>query len=143
MRRLDFGIAFAAAALLGGLVWNADLTHAQPTATTPTVSSGNLPANQSVQLIAPNPTRRTIRICNTGASNNLWIWPLNVPSGTTQTAAQAVSDYVLAPLASNVISCYTPPTGMSAAQGGAQAVGPTNGYFGYSGSGTGASVEEW
>lgn len=143
MRRLDFGIAvFGGALTLAAMSWYGAPLYAQSTVINPVVSSGSLPANQSVQLVAPNPGRKSIRICNTGASNNVWIWPLNVPSGTTQTAAQAVSDYVLAPLASNVISCYTPPTGI-AGGGYEKTAGPTNGYFGYSGTGSNVSVEEW
>lgn len=134
--------ALGIAAVIAALISSVDLSNAQPTILTPTVSAGSLPANQVVQLIAPNPTRRAIRICNTGPTNNLWIFPSTNPSGTTLSTTAAVSDYVLAPLASNVISCYTPPTGMTVNASG-QANGGTTGYYGYSGSGTNASVEEW
>jgi hypothetical protein len=144
MNRWFYSAVAAIIVLCAAAFSTLDLGRAQITQLVPVVSSGSLPANQAVQLIAPNPTRHTIRICNTGGTNALWIFPSNLPSGSTlaATATAVVSDYILAAVASSVITCYTPPTGAFAGNAG-PFPGATNGWFGYSGSGTTAAVEEW
>jgi hypothetical protein len=141
MRRLDFGIAaFGAALALSAAAWFVPSSHAQPTIITPTISAGSLAAGTVATTLAiPNPTRHSIRICNTGSSNVVWIWPNN---SSTCIGVTPVSGYVIAPIASNVIACYTPPTGIVGTSAGG-VTGPTTGYCGNSILATTVSVEEW
>jgi len=102
---------------------------AQNTGLNPVATATSLTGTAGQQIIASNPTRRSIRICNTGATNAVWIWP-------GSSATTLVSDYVLAPVTSNVPACYTPPTGV---------VGATGAQWNAKSSGgtSTVSVEEW
>lgn len=118
----------AAATLVMPQSW-AQGTFPWPVVTVTTLVAGGQ------QIIGQNPSRRTIRICNTSATIALWIWPY--ASGAAATTL--VSAYILAPVASNVITCYVPPagTGTDGARAGAQWAASPSGAAGS------VSVEEW
>lgn len=80
-------------------------------------------------IITANPTRRSIRICNVGSTTAITIWPGSLTPPKT--------DEILAPVTSNVTTCYTPPNGI-VTSAGAQWNAIING--GTAGS---VSVEEW
>lgn len=106
-------VSVLVAAFLAAATWVVPPSLAQTTLPGPTVSAATLQASTAQVIALQNPTRRTISICNTGASNAMWIWP----GGTGGTAATTVSAYVLAPVTSNVIACYTPPSGLTGGLG--------------------------
>jgi len=127
MSRILFALIAAATACgLAAIAW------AQPTPTNPVLTVTTVPGNTATLIIAANPTRRSIRICNTGATNAVWIWP---------GSATIVSDYILAAVASSVITCYTPPSGITASPNATA----NNSFYAYTGvtAGTTVSVEEW
>lgn len=100
MKRLLLTSAVALA--LGGIAYMADLGHpiAQTTFPGP-VATAVAVTNAGVQLVAANPSRRAIEICNTGGTNGLWIWP-----GATATP---VSFREIPPVASSATTCYVSP----------------------------------
>lgn len=133
-------IVFATGLFIATVAWFCPaprLAQAQIGSASPVVTSGAiLPSTNSVaQIIGTNPTRHSIRICNTGVTNALWVWP-----GALGTIT---SDFILAPISSNVITCYTPPTGVVANSPGA--IGMGNSFNGHAigVNGTTYSVEEW
>lgn len=86
-------------------------------------------ATAALQIIGQNSTRRSIRICNPGPTNAIWIW-----SGAL---SPAKSEFLLAPVTSNVITCFTPPADVSGAAGNQWNAIITGGSTGSAG------VEEW
>jgi len=99
------------------------------TAIRPVVTTKTLTLTTASLLVATNGSRRSIRICNTGATNAIWVW--------AGPASPVLSDYILAPVTSNAIACYTPPTAITndaSQQYSAQAVGS---------GGSTVSIEEW
>jgi hypothetical protein len=117
------------AAAIAASSWSIPQLHAQATAIRPVVTTKTLTLTTASLLVTTNPTRRSIRICNTGATNAIWVW--------AGPASPVLSDYILAPVTSNVIACYTPPTAITndaSQQYSAQAVGS---------GGSTVSIEEW
>jgi hypothetical protein len=113
MKRLWIGLAalVTAAALFVGVHF--PQLSAQTTFNGPVMTTITLTTTASTQIIAANPSRRLIQICNVGASNGVWIAP-TVP-------AVANASIPLSALATLVATCYTsPPIGIggSAAGGG-------------------------
>lgn len=141
MRVLKFpAIVLTLALILGASLWLSGgprLALAQTGQLSPVATSGAIvPLTNSVaQIVGTNPSRHSIRICNTGATNALWVWPGPL--------ATVVSDYVLAPIASNVITCYTPPAGLVAGDAGARGIGNSWNGHAIGTIGTTFSVEEW
>lgn len=69
----------------------------------PAVTATSIVSNTPVQIIGQNPSRKMIQICNTGATNGVWIWP--------GALSPTVSAYEIPPVTSNLTACYSPPTG--------------------------------
>ncbi|HZP77524.1 MAG TPA: hypothetical protein VFB45_15375 [Pseudolabrys sp.] len=93
--------------LLASLLISAALIGAANAQGAPTQSSPLAAQSLSIPttaggtaLVAANPTRRFLKICNAGATNPVWI----CPAGVTP-AANAAGCFVIAPVASNVTSC--------------------------------------
>lgn len=62
-------------------------------------------------IVQPNPTRHSLQICNSGGTNALWVMPNanTVNTGAIVNPAANVGVPV-PPVASNVQSCFAPPT---------------------------------
>lgn len=120
--------AMLCAAAIGVITWAFGPALAQSTFPNPVVTQTTLAA-AALQVIGQNPTRRSIRICNVGATNAVWVWPgaLSPPKSVD----------LLAPVTSNVVTCHSPPSGVVGSNG-AQWNAIVNG--GSSGS---VTVEEW
>jgi hypothetical protein len=84
--------------------------HAQPTNLGPNVYFYTA-VTTAQQIIGTNPTRHGLQICNDGGTNVLWIMPnvATVNTGALVNPAANVGISVLA-VASNVVSCFSPPT---------------------------------
>lgn len=119
-------LAILTAAAIGVAIWAvpsmAQTTFPNPVTTVTTLTTA------AAQVIAQNPTRRSIRLCNAGATA-IWIW-----SGSL---APAKSGELLPPVTANVTACMTPPAGLVGSNG-AQWNAIIN-----SGSAGTVSVEEW
>lgn len=105
MRIVSFAIVglFALAMSLGAV-------FAQTGAGAPFVTSVAV-ATSSTAVVAANPSRKSIQICNAGTTV-VWIWP-----GTST----ALSAYELPALATGTTTCFSPPTGAAGAAGSAGA----------------------
>lgn len=116
------------AAAIGVLTWAVGPSIAQSTFPNPVVTQTTL-TGAAAQVIAANPTRRSIRICNVGATNAIWVWPgaLSPPK----------SAEILAPVTSNVSKCIEPPSGVVGSNGAQWNAVITAGSSGS------VSVEEW
>lgn len=121
-------LAMLCAAAVGVLTWAFGPALAQTTFPNPVVTQTTL-TGAAALIIAANPTRRSIRICNVGATNAIWVWPgaLSPPK----------SAEILAPVASNVSKCIEPPAGVVGSNGAQWNAVITGGSTGS------VSVEEW
>lgn len=121
-------LAILTAAAIGVLTWAVGPSIAQTTFPGPVLTQTTL-TTAAATVITANPTRRSIRICNVGPTNAIWLWPgaLSPPK----------SAEILAPVTSNVTKCIEPPSGLIGGNG-AQWNAIING--GATGS---VSVEEW
>lgn len=84
--------------------------HAQPLVLGPIVSFFSAVTTAQV-IVQPNPTRHALQICNSGGTNALWAMPnaATVNTGAIVNPAANVGVPV-PPVASNVQSCFAPPT---------------------------------
>lgn len=101
MRLSNLRFPVLALAMIAGIGYAA----AQTTNPVP-VATGAQVGVASGQVIGSNPTRRSISICNPSATVTVWIAP-----GSQAAVANGGGSISIAPVASNVTSCYTPPTG--------------------------------
>jgi hypothetical protein len=100
---LKFGFGIVAGVLLAcGMAAGIYSAQAQTTFPGPIMTTITLTTTASTQIIAANPTRKLIQICNTGASNGVWIAPGPGP-------AVANASIPLSALATLVATCYTSP----------------------------------
>ena len=108
MRALRFlGVTAAVLGIIGFLLSQVPLAVAQAPNTNPQpVATGCQVGTASSQCIAANPSRKSIQICNPSASIVVWIAP-----NPTTAAANGGGSVSIAPVSSNVTSCFTPPTG--------------------------------
>ena len=120
-------VSILVAGFLAAATWLVPGADAQSTFPGPVVTVTALSAATAAQIIGANPSRRSIQICNVGASNPVTIWPGLI--------SPVLSGYTLPPVTSNVTACFTPPTGLA---GGMGAV-----WNGLSSSGTSVSVFEY
>ena len=97
----------------------------------PVVTITNVNSTASLQIIGQNPSRRSIEICNVGATNGVWIAPGAFPGGA---APANMSAYEIPPVASNLSACYTLPTGAGGGAGTVASVG--NSWFAQAATGT-------
>jgi hypothetical protein len=108
--KFAFGIV-AGVLLAGAMAAGIFTATAQTTFTGPVMTTVTLTTTASTQIIAANPSRRLIQICNVGASNGVWIAP-TVP-------AVANASIPLSALSTLVDTCYTsPPVANPPAGGG-------------------------
>lgn len=108
MRILSFVVAGLLACAVSAGVVMAQVGFLAPIATVTTFSG----AAAAAQIVASNPSRKSIQICNSG-TNILWIWPGNT--------SPAVSAYELPALSTGTTTCFTPPTGAAGTAGSAGA----------------------
>jgi hypothetical protein len=68
----------------------------QVTAIAPIAASSLSLGNSVTQVVAPNPTRRALLICNVGVTNDAWLAPI-APAGGTQitVAANGAGSFLL------------------------------------------------
>lgn len=100
--RICAAIAVAAIIALG--VVQPQVAFSQSTALWPQVTVASVLTATSGQIIGTNPTRRYLSICNPSAAIVAWIAP-----GTQAAAANGGGSISIAPVASNVTSCFTTP----------------------------------
>ena len=98
--QLAFGVV-AGVLLAGAMAASIFTATAQSTFTGPVMTTVTLTTTASTQIIAANPSRRLIQICDVGASNGVWIAP-TVP-------AVANASIPLSALSTLVSTCYTSP----------------------------------
>lgn len=106
------------AALSVGTVLVQNTTHhnfikearAQPTILGPNVYFYSA-VTTAQQIIGANPTRHALQICNSGGTNALWVMP-NVATINTGAIVNPAANVgvPVPPVASNVQSCFNPPT---------------------------------
>jgi hypothetical protein len=108
MRLLRFpAIVAAVVGSVGYLASQVPVAYAQSVNTNPVpVATGCTVSTTSSQCIAANPTRRSIQICNPSANVAVWIAP-----GSTAAVVNGAGSISIPPVASNVTTCITPPTG--------------------------------
>jgi hypothetical protein len=116
-------------------------TVAQVGASLPFVS-GVTVGNSVTTIVAANPTRRGIKICNVGATNDVWIAPVNTSGTTVAPAALGAGSFVLSrnsAAAANVVNnCINMPADVG---GGGSAV-VTAGFAGITNAAT-SPVTVW
>jgi len=84
--------------------------NAQPTILSPNVYFYSA-VTTAQQLIGANPSRHGLQICNSGGTNALWIMPNIATINTGAVVAPAANVGIPVPaIASNVASCFSPPT---------------------------------
>ena len=95
--------------IAGGLL----VARAQLTLQTPLAAQSLTLPNSITQVVAPNPTRRGLLICNAGATNDAWVAPI-APTGQTQVvvAANGAGSLVISRTAAAAASpsCLSLPT---------------------------------
>lgn len=106
-----FGMCFLIFALVGLQPQNAIKgAHAQSTALGPNVYFYTA-VTTAQQIIGANPSRHGLQICNSGGTNALWIMPNVATINTGAIVNPAANVGVPVPaIASNVQSCFAPPT---------------------------------
>jgi hypothetical protein len=132
MRHLKFAVGvIAGVALAAAMAFGIFTAQAQTTNLTPAVTVTSVTSAVGVQVIASNPGRKSIQICNVG-TGIVWIWP--------GALTPAVSAYELPALASGTTVCFTPPV----FSGGPSGSGLGNSWNAQAVSTTGpVSVFEW
>ena len=115
-----FGVPLLICSLLGLTLWNDFIeehsphiikpAHAQPTVLGPNVYFYTA-VTAAQQIIGANPTRHALQICNSGGTNALWAMPNIATINTGAIVNPAANVGVPVPaVASNVQSCFAPPT---------------------------------
>jgi hypothetical protein len=87
--------AVAAAVLaVAAVVFLAGPSRSQPTASLPFATAVTV-ANSSTLVVAANPSRRGLKICNVGATNDVWIAPINTSGAPIVVAALGAGSFLL------------------------------------------------
>ena len=111
MRRLSL-IAISAAVATAAFVV-VKIALAQLTIITPLATQSLTLTTAVTQIVAPNPTRRGLLICNGGTANDVWLTPI-APAGQTQLtpAANAFGSLVVSRTAAAAanMSCLSLPS---------------------------------
>ena len=126
-------LSVAATVLAGGVV-------AALVSTVPAQVGANLPfvtgvsvGNSVTTIVAANPTRRGLKICNVGATNDVWIAPVNTSGTTVAPAALGAGSFLLSrnsAAAANVVNnCINMPADVT----GGSATTPTVVTAGFAG----------
>ena len=100
--------AMLSAAAIGVLTWAFGPAIAQTTFPAPAVTTTTL-TTAAASVVSANPPRRSLRVCNVGGTNAIWIWPGAPTSPKSMDELPAV--------ASAVVSCWTPPNGVTGGLG--------------------------
>ncbi len=96
-------LAILTAAAIGVATWAIVPLQAQTTALAPFVTTTAL-TTTAATVVTANPTRRSVRVCNVGGTNPIWIWAGALSPAKSMDELPAV--------ASAVVSCWTPPNGV-------------------------------
>jgi hypothetical protein len=96
-------LAMLCAAAIGVLTWNFGPAIAQTTNLAPQITVTTL-TTAAASVVSANPTRRSVRVCNVGGTNAVWIW------AGAPTSPKSMDE--LPAVASAVVSCWTPPNGV-------------------------------
>jgi len=126
-------------------LWKLKEARAQIGANLPFVT-GVTVQNSVTTIIGANPTRHGLKICNVGATNDVWIAPVNVTGTTVAPAALGAGSFLLSrnsAAAANVVNnCINMPADVG---GGSSApIGPqvTSGFAGITNAST-SPVTVW
>lgn len=130
LRRYGLGIAIGLVGVMAlSLVWLANMrqpAQAQVGANLP-FATGVSVLNSVTTIIGPNPTRRGLKICNVGATNDVWIAPINIGGTAVTPAALGAGSFLLsrgsAAGANVVVNCLNMPADVVG--GGASSVSPS------------------
>lgn len=127
-RRAWYGLIGAGALAMAALYFSVAL-KAQVGANLPFVT-GVTVQNSVTTLIAANASRRGLKICNVGATNDVWIAPVNTTGTTVAPAALGAGSFVLSrnsAAAANVVNnCINMPADVGAGVVTAGFAGITN-----------------
>jgi hypothetical protein len=119
------------AGVIGGLFGTVP-SSAQVGANLPFVS-GVTVQNSVTTIVAANPSRRGLKICNVGATNDVWIAPVNTSGTTVAPAALGAGSFLLsrssAAGANVVVNCLNTPADVT----GGSATTPTVVTAGFAG----------
>ncbi len=96
-------LAILTAAAIGVLTWAVPSSIAQTTFPAPAVTTTTL-TTAAASVVSANPSRRSVRVCNVGGTNAIWIW------AGAPTSPKSMDE--LPAVASAVVSCWTPPNGV-------------------------------
>jgi hypothetical protein len=120
------------------------LAYAQVGANLPFVT-GVTVANSVTTIIGANASRRGLKICNVGATNDVWIAPVNTTGLTVAPAALGAGSFLLsrtsAAGANVVVNCINMPADVGGAGGGIPTV-VTSGFAGITNAAT-SPVTVW
>ena len=112
-KTIGAGLLFAAAILGGNFAYHHDFikeARGQPTLLSPNVYFYSA-VTAAQQIIGANPSRHALQICNSGATNALWLMPNIATINTGAIVAPAANVGVsVPPVTSNVVACFSPPT---------------------------------
>lgn len=101
--------------------------------------------NTVTTVVAYNPSRRGLKICNVGATNDVWIAPVNTTGTTVTPAALGAGSFLLSrnsAAAANVTNnCINMPSDIAGPGGGIPVV-PTAGFAGITNAAT-SPVTVW
>ena len=122
MTRTWIFVCAVAAFVALALVLGPPAPRAQVGASLPFVT-GVTVQNTVTTIVAANPTRRGLKICNVGATNDVWIAPVNTSGTTVAPAALGAGSFLLsrgsAAGANVVVNCINMPADVG---GGGSAV---------------------
>lgn len=128
------GLAIAAIAVVPAIVvlGVSIVARAQVGANLPFVT-GVTVQNSVTTIIGANPSRRGLKICNVGATNDVWIAPVNTSGTTVAPAALGAGSFLLsrgsAAGANVVVNCLNMPADVT----GGSATSPTVVTAGFAG----------
>ena len=131
---IALAIAVFATAILSGLLG----TQAQVGANLP-FATGVTVQNAVTTIVGPNPTRHGLKICNVGATNDVWIAPTNVTGTPVTPAALGPGSFLLSRNPAAGVNVTPNCINMPADVGGAVA---TSGFAGITNAGT-TPVTAW
>jgi|SRR5229473_447960 len=137
--------AVAAVSVAAFVAWSAVYySKAQVGASLPFVTGVSVPTSVT-PLVAYNPSRRGLKICNVALTNDLWIAPVNATGTPVTVAANGAGSFLLsrvaAPGTGVVVNCLNMPADIAGPGGGIPVV-PTAAFNGIGQGGT-ATATVW